>query len=352
MYKQNKNANNKNNNNNKKQDRKTFLSEYKVPTPTIVPRFEVDDEAGYKYLEDNGYAVFKSVANEEEIEKGKSLAWDFIEGLGTGIDRNDISTWNNQWPDPFGKGIIAGDGVGQSSFLWFVRAIPNVQKIFASIWNEKELITSFDGFCIHRPYEHDLSWKTKDAIWYHLDQNGHRKPNRLCIQGLLNFYNSGEHDGGLCVIPKSHTIFNKIFNSRPNLAKFQDFIVLANDSELWTKTLPSHGLKPIKICAQPGDFVLWDSRTIHCNAPADQPREIPTDGTILCPRRLVSYVCMTPKSRLTNDGLSKRVYCYKTGQTTSHWPEDVVVASARQNRKYNYIPVPLNDVQKKLIPME
>jgi len=298
--------------------------------------------------------VFKGVATAEEIEKGKGLAWDFLEGLGAGIDRNDIGSWNTPlWPDPFGKGIVAGDGVGQSEFLWHARGIPNVQKIFSMIWNTTDLITSFDGLCFHRPYEYNESWRTKSPQWYHLDQNAFQKPSKMCVQGFLNFYPSGIHDGGLVVIPRSHTIFNQIFKSRPQLKNRGDFISLHNDKILWKHEIPKANLGAIKVCAEPGDFVLWDSRTIHCNSPALTTREIPKDGTILDPRRLVAYVCMTPKARLSPEKFGPRLQCYLYGHTTSHWPEDVSVATVRKNKsRTNYKPVELSEGQKKLIPLE
>jgi len=335
-------------NNNNKSGVKILL-----PTPEIAVRFDINDENGYKFLDENGFVIFKDVATPEQIEKGKSLCWDFMEGLKVGIDRNDINTWFSPgWPDPFGKGIVIGDGAGQSSFLWFVRGLPSVQTIFSKIWNTNDLITSFDGFCIHRPYEYEPKWKTVSQMWYHLDQNGHNKPRKISVQGFLNFYPAGIHDGGLVIIPKSHTIFNEIFKNRPHLKKRGDWISLINDKSLWEHEIPKAGLKAMKVCAEPGDFVLWDSRTIHCNAPADTEREIPTDGTFLPPRRLVTYVCMTPRERLTHEAQVKRVRCYMNGESTSHWPEEVSTPSVRQNRKDGYVPTVLTDEQKKLIPLE
>jgi len=212
------------------------------------------------------------------------------------------------------------------------------------------VISSFDGFCFHRPYEYNAAWKTK-TNWYHLDQNAHFKPTKLCVQGFLNFYPSDMDDGGLVVIPKSHTIFNQIFKDRPHLKKRDDFIVLVTDQKLWHKDLPEAGLAPIKICCASGDFVLWDSRTIHSNAPAVTLRPFPADGSILPPRRLVTYVCMTPNSRLTPEIREKRVKCYEQGLTSTHWPEECNVPSSRKNQGNGYKPVDLTPEQKALIPL-
>jgi hypothetical protein len=35
--------------------------------------------------------------------------------------RKDPATYSTNWPDPYGKGIVSGDGVGHSSFMWYCR---------------------------------------------------------------------------------------------------------------------------------------------------------------------------------------------------------------------------------------
>lgn len=37
------------------------------PVPFAPPRFDTDDELGYKYLEDHGYVVFKDVLSHDEV---------------------------------------------------------------------------------------------------------------------------------------------------------------------------------------------------------------------------------------------------------------------------------------------
>jgi ectoine hydroxylase-related dioxygenase (phytanoyl-CoA dioxygenase family) len=318
--------------------------------PVQVPRFCVDDPQGYTYLEDNGYVVFKDVATPAQIKTGINLAWDFLEKLGIGINRHDEKTWDTpQWPDPFGKGILASDSVGQCELLWFARGLPQVKKIYSQIWNTNDLITSFDAFCFHRPFEYNPSWMTNSG-WYHLDQNGHYKPGKTCIQGFLNFFPSGPEDGGLVVIPKSYTIFNQIFKDRSALKEKGDFVTLQHDHQLWHKDLPEAGLAPIKICCEPGDFVLWDSRMIHSNSPATIPRPLPKNG-LLSPRRIVTYICMTPASRLTEEVRAKRILCYEQGFTTTHLPEEASVPNSRKSTQNNYTPIQLTEEQKRLIPL-
>lgn len=53
------------------------------------------------------------------------------------------------------------------------------------------MATGFDGFCMHRPFEYNDKWRTQTG-WYHLDQNGAHKPDRICVQGFVNYYDAGE----------------------------------------------------------------------------------------------------------------------------------------------------------------
>jgi len=254
------------------------------------------------------------------------------------------------WPDPVKVGIVNGDGVGQSEFLWFCRGINNVQQIFRRVWKEDELITSFDGFCIHRPFEYNVAFKTSGRSWYHVDQNGCKKPEKMCVQGLLNFFNAGETDGGLVVVPRSHTIFIEIFDkNEAQFANMGDFVPI-KDKSIWEE-IKRQGLVPIKVCCGPGDFILWDSRTIHCNSPATIDRPLPRDGTLLPPRRLVAYICMTPAKRLTKEAHASRILAYQSGDTTSHWPEDVYISPSRKGTMPGYVPIELSAGQLALIPL-
>lgn len=210
----------------------------------LPERFDVGDEAAMDFLKEYGYAVFKDVATPEELSKGESLLWDYLSQFG--VERNDKSTWN--WEDPYRKGIVPGliqcstndwppqgKGIGHSEFLWFCRSLPKIKQIYSAVWGTDELITSFDGCCIHKPWEYNDAWKYTDKTWYHLDQNGIDKPGMQCVQGFLNFFESGPDDGGLCLVSKSQRIFTQIFLQRPQFKGKGDWVMVENDRPLWDK---------------------------------------------------------------------------------------------------------------------
>ena len=128
--------------------------------------------------------------------------------------------------------------IGQSEFLWYARPLPKVREAFSLIWNNDDLLVSYDGCGVFRPPEVNEEWRTQGA-WYHIDQNLYNRsglhavqvspPPYLYlslsqvdldlisfydkIQGLVNFFPSGPYDGGFVVAPKSHLMNEEAFAS-------------------------------------------------------------------------------------------------------------------------------------------
>jgi len=314
------NVQNKNNN--------TVLVSAKGRQVTVVPftppKFEVNDPDAYKYLEENGYVVFKNVATKQELEHGYELFWKYMNHSFPHIKRDNISTWDNgkgKWPKWNETGIICGDGIGNCEFTWFSRGIPKVKSIFANLWHTDDLLVSMDAAGVTRPLEYNPEWVTR-AGWFHFDQNGYNKKGRVCVQGLLNYLPSGPSDGGLVVIPKTHLLFDQLFATRPNLCRKgdSDFVKIDRPNifpEIWDN--PSYN--PVKLNLEPGDFAMWDSRIGHCNHPAYPGEQLPKPEI----RRLVSYICMTPISHATKSRqelVTQRLGGFRHGITTSHWPHE------------------------------
>ena len=120
------------------------------PTYKVVPRFAVGDKAVLAYLDANGYAVVGDVLSHVETEAALAKVWDFMEGMGTGINRNDPVTWSNEhWMENSnpGSGLMSQHGLGHSEALWYVRGIPAVKDVWATLLDDDDLIVSFDGMC-------------------------------------------------------------------------------------------------------------------------------------------------------------------------------------------------------------
>ena len=61
------------------------------------------------------------------------------------------------------------------------------------------------------------------------------------------------------------------------------------------KWLKSHGLEWVKVCAEPGDLIVWDSRTPHYNVAPSGTQD-----------RLAVYTCYMPVADASQEDLRKK----------------------------------------------
>jgi hypothetical protein len=78
--------------------------------------------------------------------------------------------------------------------------------------------------------------------------------------------------------------------------------------------LPDKGLKWHKVCMEPGDLVVWDSRTPHYNltSTSNQPR-------------FATYTCYMPVADATQEDLKRKKKAFEECKSTAHWPNAVHV---------------------------
>ena len=103
------------------------------------------------------------VLSQSEVQTCRDLTWDWLESLGSGIERSDPGTWtDSNWPGDFQSGITVQCGSNQQPSLWFIRAHPGVQQVFSTIWSvpPQDLITSLDGMLIWRHRTTDSHCRT------------------------------------------------------------------------------------------------------------------------------------------------------------------------------------------------
>lgn len=132
---------------------------------------------------------------------------------------------------------------------------------FSKLWGTDELLVSFDGMNITLPSPN----REPSQPWPHIDQS----PRRLglqCVQGILNFAPNGPKDGGLMVMKGSHTLIQEFFKAHDVAGRKTwgpaDWFGFQEGELEWFR---SRGCTLTKVCAEPGDLILWDSRTIHYN---------------------------------------------------------------------------------------
>ena len=136
------------------------------------------------------------------------------------------------------------------------------------------------------------------------------------VQGLLNYAPNGPRDGGLMLMRGSAKLFDEYFSQEresyahedappPELEYMDLFLFHEKDLEWFA----ARGCEMIKVNMDPGDLVLWDSRTIHY-------AKLPEGDTI----RHVQYICMTPRAFAEDEALEAKKYCFENYLGTTHWP--------------------------------
>jgi len=296
----------------------------RVPARNSVQRLSLDSITGIKNaLREDGVCIISNVASKQELEVGEGLFWEWAESLPFGFDRNDLNSLKDDW-ELLGfrnTGVISNFGIGQSEFMWYCRQLPGVLEVFRNIWDTTDLVTSFDGCSTFRNiWWNGLNskWLTKGG-WFHVDQNGNRNKKLETYQGLLNFFPATPSTGSTVVVCGSHKKFAEIFDG--SRQPCSDFVPLSNQDDY-----VRHCLNAEQVVLEEGDFLVWDSRVIHCSQGIDSshPQADAMPGrereTLA---RLVAYICMIPARNLCPFKKKQedlRAEYVRAGATSGHNP--------------------------------
>jgi hypothetical protein len=209
-------------------------------------------------------------------------------------------------------------GVAHEKFMWDARMEPGVIGAFATLWETDELLASFDSLNVTLPNRKDIPRK---GAWEHIDQSPLRR-GLHCVQGIINLSPSGPEDGGLMVYPGSHALNDEFFDTKTDKSTWDplDRYLFDQDQLAWFK---ARGVKPHKVCAEVGDLILWDSRTIHYGAePTENSNQI----------RTVIYAAYTPARLASPDQIELKKQVFNSFGGTTHWPHDNIVP--RETKTY------------------
>lgn len=317
-----------------------------------VPRFTVGSADANEYLDEHGFVVIANALSTDQADHAMGLMWDYLEELGTGIDRSNCDTWDNdRWPTAVHGGILPGHGIGHSAAQWYIRDVPAVKQAFASVWDDHELLVSFDGVALWRPWTRNPSWRTNNGpSWMHIDQHPIGRPGKHCVQGLVNLLPMSPATGGNVMVPGSHKRFEKIPTLyAERLARIPpsiDHFRFPNDDELLATS------EPVICHMEPGDLMLWDSRTTHCSSPG---LEKPSFDDQLF--RAVSLICMMPKAKSNEEVLAIRRNAVENLISTTNWSDRFInadkfpdIVEANKRPRFKLPPVPkLNKNQQQLV---
>ena len=281
---------------------------------------DVGDDA-LEYLRREGYVVISNVLNETDLSHARDdLLWAFLEGMQTGVRRNQPDTHVLSQPNQYG--IVWTHGVGHSRLAWFIRTRPKLRSLFEAFWETEDLITSFEGFSFLPPLKDETRWRV-GVGWFHTDQNARSRPGLQTIQSLTSLYDQDETTGGFVVVPRSWKrhgqVTDRIYQGRRPPAAETQFLMIPEDDPILYKPR-----KPRLLRVKAGDSIFWDSRTVHCSTPAQQKAALDAvsegDDRMMRPLRVAVYGTAVPRSRASDAILRARQQAARQGQTCTHWP--------------------------------
>lgn len=266
-------------------------------------------------LDKYGVAIIPAVLDNDEIDKMRSGAWDYLEHITSNfelpISRDNSATWRElRKLYPKHSMLIQQWGIGHAQYVWDIRQNPKIVNIFANIWGTKpdDLLVSFDGASIHMPPEKtNCGWLRKAK--YHCDQSFTRN-NFDCVQSWVTAYDVNDGDATLAFLENSHKYHSDFADKFQKTSKTDWYLLSPEEINYYTKRL---GCSEKRIKCPAGSMVFWDSRTIHCGVEASKNR--PSENL-----RNVVYVCMTPRIRATTALIKKKQQAFENKRTTNHYP--------------------------------
>ena len=268
-------------------------------------------------LQTKGYAIVKGAIPFDRAVKYQEKAYRWLESFGTQLDFNDPDSWVMQnLPVQSKINTFHSYAVAHEKFMWDARLESGVLDAFAQIWGTKELLVSFDSLNVTFPNRKDVPRK---PAWEHIDQSPLRR-GLHCVQGIINLSPSGPEDGGLVVYPGSHALNDEFFDTQTDKSTWQplDRYMFDQGQLRWFE---ARGIKPLKVCAEVGDLILWDSRVIHYGSePTERSNKI----------RTVIYAAYTPTRLASAEQLALKKQVFERFGGTTHWPHDNIVARSTQ----------------------
>jgi len=278
------------------------------PIPEVIaPQIKYSDWRAD--LQAKGYAVVKNAIPYDRAIAYQQKALDWLKSFDTDLDFSNPDTWTAEnLPVQSKINTFSAYGIAHEKFMWDARMEPGVLAPFNTLWGTDKLLASFDSLNVTFPNRKD---RPERSAWQHIDQSPLRR-GLHCVQGIINLSHAGPEDGGLLVYPGSHLLNDEFFDTQTDKSTWtRDDTFLFDDAQLsWFTT---RGIKPHKVCAEVGDLILWDSRTVHYGK---EPS--PSSSTI----RTVIYTAYTPARLASKETLEQKAAVFKVWGATTHWPHD------------------------------
>jgi len=177
------------------------------------------------------------------------------------------------------------------------------------------------------PYTSDFN--ETEEIPPHIDQAPKTEPNFAGYQGLLNILGSKKSEGGTIFLSGSH----KYFGDYSQFSK--DHIDFGERGHFRFKGEFLENMKKKMVLPEleAGDFLIWDSRTVHGVATPNQ-NNITKLNKLNTPQfgRSVVYILMYPRAKVTKKNLNTRRKWFLKGIPSNHSPTNP------SEKKFHYSP--------------
>lgn len=218
-----------------------------------------------------GFQIFENILDDMEIATAKELHCQWYESLPIpSICKSSSKNWN---------GVLRDGNNGHNSFSWYIRTRPKILKLFQSIWDDKELVCSFERAIYSEAKEYGKrgahsKWGF-DALYNQL--NGIRAYVVL----------TDNEDSGFIHIPKSH-----IYDSKNSISK-------KKYCKGFTKKAGEH------VHLKAGSIILFSPGLIHCLFTRNEPI-------------LWQPLSFHPRKYLSKNIQYKRMNAFIEKRTTNH----------------------------------
>lgn len=275
-----------------------------------------------KDLLENGFALVKGAMSPQKAKQYQQRAFQWATSFGTELDFSKPNTWTKEnIPAQEKLNIFMGNAILHEKFMWDIRTDDDVIKPFLDFYGTDDLLVSFDTLNITFPNRKD---KAPIGKWPHVDQSPFKK-GLQCVQGLVSLSKQGEKDGGLVVYRKSHKYNEEFFKTQVPREQWDTFDWYSFSDENM-QFLAEKNCEEIKISCEPGDMILWDSRTCHWGKEPDN------DSQEL---RTVVYVSYSPRYFSTEETLQHKRKAFEQWSGTTHWSHDNIIFSPNQFEEGN-----------------
>lgn len=275
-----------------------------------------------------GFCIVKGVLTPKQVLEARDHMWTDSESLGTGIDRNDPSTWNraDAWPST-AHGLIQNAGWGLFRGVCATRAM--TEATWQALFKGEQPVASFDCSAICTPqFQKNIqkSWRDKAVrevpAWLHTDQAQYKTELLRHMQGMVALYPAGQAEMSTVLIaPRKGESAQSLrdrflarFPRDPNDKKDVDAERrewLTHDAEQ-KQWLVDNG-RVLKPRVEAGDMLIWASGVPHASAPDELPEGQTERGL-----RMSLMVSCVPRSLVSEAELDFRKTLLEKGRTSGH----------------------------------